>query len=856
MTDNPRKVELEISGMHCASCALNLEKGLSETKGVQNARVNFASGKAVVEYDPEVTDLGALNGVVEKSGFSVINEQVTIRIGGMTCAVCAQTVEKALTSLEGVTAATVNLTNERAYVRYNPSQVGLHKMREAIIAAGFRYLGADKEGTLSAGEEILQKDLTDKRNRVIIGFAISAVLMVMMAAPPELKHTLMYVQFLIAMPAFIWLGVPIFSAARGALRNLTLNMDVMYAMGTGVAFLASVMGTFGIVLDMHYMYYETAIMLMSFLMLGRYLEARAKGRTSAAIQGLIRLQPDTASIFEDGVERRVPIEEVNIGSEILIRPGDRIPVDGVVRSGTSFVDESMITGEPVPVEKLPGDEVVAGTLATSGSLSFEARRIGKETMLARIIAMVEDAQGSKPPVQQLADTVVTWFIPVVLGIALVASGFWYVSGAGLQFTLQIFISILVIACPCALGLATPTAVTVGVGRGAELGLLIRNGISLEVSDRLTTVLFDKTGTLTNGTPQVTDIDLFTGTRPLLLSYAASLEHLSTHPLGEAIVNLAGSEGIYPADVLNFSYTPGKGLSGEIAGGMIRIGNQKYLEESGVVFNASHEQALVSRQAEGKTTVLVARETQLMGIISISDTIKHSASQAVAALREMGIAAAMVTGDHQRTAMSVGRMVGIDRIIAGVLPDAKEREVARLQEKGEVVAFVGDGINDAPALARADTGIAIGSGTDVAIESADIVLMREEITDVVAAIQLARKVMGRIRLNLFWAFAYNIILIPLAAGVLYPYIIFRPEYGALAMALSSVTIISLSLMLRGYTPPVRAEIASKSTVARDPVCSMDVDIPSARFKTIYKNQTYYFCNPGCKEEFDANPEKYR
>ncbi|PWR71499.1 heavy metal translocating P-type ATPase [Methanospirillum lacunae] len=856
--EKKKKIELAISGMHCASCAINLEKGLSSADGVSNAQVNFGTGKAVVEFNPAITDHATLTKEVEKSGFGVINEQVTIRIGGMTCAICAQTIETALKKLDGVITATVNLGSERAYVTYNPYVVTLFQMRDAITKAGYQYLGTDKEGTLKTGDNGLQADLHDKLTRVIAGFAISAILMALMAAPKDLMYPLIYLQFLIATPAFFWLGMPIFRAAFTSLKNRTLNMDVMYAMGTTVAYLASVLGTFGIVLDMSYILYETAIMLTSFLMLGRYLETRAKGRTSSAIQSLVRLQADTAAVIRDKEEIRVPIEDVIVGDMVVIRPGDRIPVDGSVISGSSFVDESMVTGEPLPVEKLQGDEVVAGTLATSGSLTFQARRIGADTMLSRIIRLVEDAQGSKPSVQRIADTAVTWFIPVVLVIAIGAFFFWFfVADAGLQFALQTLIAILVVACPCALGLATPTAITVGVGRGAELGILIRNGESLEISDRLTTVLFDKTGTLTQGKPVVTDIDVFTGSRPLLLSYVAALEHLSTHPLGEAIISKASEEGIEPVDVNQFTYLPGKGLMGEIAGGIIRAGNQHFIIEAGVPVESDANHKIIKRQEEGKTTILVSRDQQLLGLISVADSVKPSASSAIAELRQMHISSGMVTGDNQRTAQAVGQMVGIDRVIANVLPDEKEHEVSRLQQQKEVVAFVGDGINDAPALTRADTGIAIGSGTDVAIESADIILVRDEITDAVAAIQLARKVMGRIRLNLFWAFAYNIILIPLAAGLFYPVIIFRPEYGALAMALSSVTVVSLSLLLRKYTPPIRMknpQTLSEDT-AIDPVCGMEVKMANAQFKTTYQNKNFYFCSKGCLDAFKKEPEKF-
>ncbi len=800
-----KTMEFTISGMHCAGCAAGLEKGLGSIDGVTRAEVSFGTSKAFIRYDPAKTGLQAVTDVVEKSGFQIVHEQVRVRIGGMTCAVCAQTVQRALLGLDGISTASVNPATGEAEVRYNPALLSLFDIRNAVVSTGFQYLGTDREGRDSAAAGAEERDLKEKKRQIITGFLVSGILMGMMAAPPDMMHPLMYLQFLIATPVFIWLGIPIFTAAAVSLRNRTLTMDVMYTMGTLVAYTASVMGTFGILLDSRYILYETAVMLISFLMLGRYLEARAKGRTSSAIRSLVTLRPDTARVIRGDVQVTVPVEDVTPGDEVFIRPGDRIPVDGQVKTGASFVDESMITGEPVPVEKMPGDRVVGGTLATTGSFTFTAEKVGADTMLSRIIRLVEEAQGSKPPIQRIADTAVAWFIPVVLVIAVGAFAYWYlVAGAGFPFSLQTLIAVLVVACPCALGLATPTAVTVGVGRGAELGILIRNGEALEVSDRITTVLFDKTGTLTLGKPEVTDVDPVSGPADRLIAMAAGLEVLSSHPLGEAIIRHAEQKGITPAQVSDFTYKPGKGLRGLISAEQVRAGNRSFLEEAGIVPDQRAEEMIQRRETEGKTTVLVASGRELLGLIAIADTIRETSAQAVSDLAAMGIPATMVTGDNQLTARAVGERIGISQVIAGVLPEEKERVVAGMHEDGQVVAFVGDGINDAPALARADTGIAIGSGTDVAIGSADIILVRNEIRDVVAAIQLSRKVMGRIRLNLFWAFAYNILLIPLAAGVLAPAITFRPEWGAAAMALSSVTVISLSLMLRRYTPPSRTK----------------------------------------------------
>lgn len=803
MEKETKKTELPISGMHCASCAINLEKGLKSTPGVTTSRVNLATGKALVEYDPETVTPADLTKAVEKSGFSVTPESVLVKIGGLHCASCVQVVTKALTGLEGVLSADINLSTERAHITYNPAIVSLTSIRGAITSTGYQYLGTDKDqGGLD--EAAQKKDLADQLRRIIIGFGVSIILMVMMYIPSLDMHLLSYIQFIITTPVLFWLGYPIFRAAYGSLRNKTLNMDVMYAMGIGVAYLASVMGTFHIILDMSTLFYETAIMLTAFLMLGRYLEARAKGRTSSAIKALIGLQADSAAVIRDGEEVRVPVEEVMVGDLIQLRPGERIPVDGVISAGSSYIDESMVTGEPLAVLREPGDEVVGGTLVTTGAFQYEATRIGADTMLARIIRLVEEAQGSRPPVQRLADTVVTWFIPAVLTIAILSFTYWFaIRGMDLRFSLQTLIAVLVVACPCALGLATPTAVTVGIGRGAELGILIRNGSVLEVSNRISLALFDKTGTITAGKPVVTDIDSFTGNQALLLSMAASLERLSNHPLGVAITNKAEEQEISYAEVIGFSSVSGMGLSGTIAGGTVLLGNRDYILKTGGVLSESEEEIITNREREGKTTVLIARDNTVLGVISIADMVKPGAETCVRMLHEMGIKTGMVTGDNQVTADAVARSVGIDTVYARVLPEGKDQEVIRVQKSGEVVAFIGDGINDAPALARADTGIAIGSGTDVAIESADVVLVRDDLTGVAAAIQLARTVMSRIRLNLFWAFAYNVLLIPLAAGVLYPTFLFRPEYGALAMAFSSVTIVSLSLLLKRYTPPAAA-----------------------------------------------------
>ncbi|OPY39325.1 MAG: putative copper-exporting P-type ATPase A [Methanoregula sp. PtaU1.Bin051] len=801
-----KKAEIKISGMHCATCAINIEESLGQLKDVNRAQVNLGTDTAHVEFDPEKVKLSDLEKAVKDAGYEVINRQATIKVGGMVCATCVETIEAALRELPGIAAATVNLGTEKAYVTYNESITTLQDMKKAIEDAGYQYLGLAEELSEEQEQKIRAKDLHDKFLRFTIGFAVSIPLMLAMWVPlPVPMHTLAYVMLVIATPVFIYVSSPIFRAAGMALSHRMLNMDVMYAMGIGVSYVASVMGTFSIILTHEFMFYDTAIMLASFLMLGRYLEARAKGRTSDAIKKLIGLSPKTAIIVKDGKESEIPVENVAAGDIVIVKPGGKVPVDGEVVAGESYVDEAMITGEPVPPLKLKGSRVVAGTISQNGVLSVKATKVGKETVLAQIIRLVEEAQGSKPPVQRIADVAVTYFIPAVLAIAIISFLLWYfILGSTLLFALTALISVLVVACPCALGLATPTAVTVGVGRGAELGILIRNGEALEIAEKVTTVAVDKTGTLTRGKPEVTDLVPAGITEETLLAFAAAVEKNSAHPLAQAVVRRAGERGVKIDFADHFTTFGGRGVSATVLSETVLVGNRALLSENAVAVPIDAESRISGFEQDGKTVVLVAAGGQFAGMIAIADTLKESSKAAVSQLDGMGIGVVMVTGDNRRTADVIARQAGIRQVIAGVLPDTKAKEVKALQEKGGTVAFVGDGINDAPALAQADVGIAIGSGTDVAIESGDVVLINNDLTDAVAAIQLSKKVMGRIRGNLFWAFAYNTALIPVGAGVLYPFfgITFRPEFAAAAMALSSVTVVSLSLLLKKYIPPAK------------------------------------------------------
>jgi P-type Cu+ transporter len=813
MADKPQtNANIKISGMSCASCALNIEKSLQNLEGVDKAHVNLGTEEAIVEYDPKKLKLPQLEKAVEDAGYEVINENVTIKIGDMSCAMCVKAIEDVLIKIEGVSQVNVNLASEKAYIVYNPKMTGVTDFKKAITDLGYRYLGVEGEKTSDQEDEIREKDLKGKRNRIIVAFGFGIPLMIIMLANIPTPIYMPYFLLLVSILPFIYVSYPIFNAAYRSLKNRNLDMDVMYSMGIGVAFVSSILGTFSILLTPQFMFYETALMLAGFLMLGRYLETRAKGRTSTAIKKLVGMQPKTATVIREGTEVQIPIEDVEINDIVFVKPGEKIPADGEVVSGESYVDESTITGESVPVFKDKGKNVVGGTINKNGALKFKAARIGKDTVLAQIINLVESAQGSKPPVQRIADRAVTYFIPTILTIAIVSFIVWYyVFGSTLLFGLTVLISVLVVACPCALGLATPTAVTVGIGRGAEFGILVKNGEALEISEKLTTILFDKTGTLTKGKPEVTDIIGFEMGETELLRYAASVEASSEHPLADAVVGKARNDGLDLLEIKEFTSFSGKGIMAVVNGKEIVIGNRTLFSEKNIGITDQIEGNILQLEKEGKTVLIMAINGILSCIIAVADTLKDSTFDAIIGLKKMGLKVAMITGDNGRTAQAIAQQVGIERVISEVLPQDKSEEVKRLQEDGEVVAFVGDGINDAPALAQADVGIAIGSGTDIAIESGDIVLIKDDLMDSVAGVQISKKVMSRIKQNLFWAFAYNVVLIPVAAGILYhPFgILFRPEYAGLAMALSSVTVVSLSLMLKGYIPPAKKLMMNNS-----------------------------------------------
>jgi Cu+-exporting ATPase len=812
------KTSIHITGMTCTTCAATVEKGLSETPGVEQADVNFASEKASIKYDPTKVDLAKIKDTVSQLGYGVATRKSIFPVGGMTCASCVARVEEALSSVPGVIAASVNLASEKATVEYLEG-TGLADMRGAVKDAGYE-LGPEVQA-LEDVTTAAQREIRVLRNRFIVSAILAASIMVLGFSPPFVGQP--YLLWALATPVQFWAGLRFYRGAWGALKHKTSDMNTLIAVGTSVAYFYSMIavifpGLFATgVLELH-LYFDTSAAIIALILLGRFLEARARGRTSEALKKLIGMQPKTALVIGEGEQREISVEDVQVGDLILVRPGERIPVDGIVRQGYSSVDESMITGESIPVEKKVGDEVIGATINKTGSFQLEATKVGKDTTLARIVRMVEEAQGSKAPIQRLVDVIASYFVPAVIGIAIVTFVIWYFVGPApaLTFALLNFVAVLVIACPCALGLATPTAIIVGTGKGAEHGILIRNSEALERAHQINTILLDKTGTLTRGEPAVTDVIAapFSSSEEVL-RLAASAEHSSEHPLGEAVVKAALDRKLELSLSSDFNAIPGQGVEALVEGKRLSLGNLRLMEERGYSLDALGQKA-TDLLEQGKTVMFLGWDSQVAGIIALADTLKPGARKALQALHRMGIQTAMLTGDNRRTAEAIAREAGIDRVLAEVLPEHKAEEVKKLQEEGKVVAMVGDGINDAPALAQADIGIAIGTGTDVAMETGDITLISGDLMGVVTAISLSKRTMRTIRQNLFWAFAYNTALIPVAAGVLYvvfgktgvpsglhfilgEYGFLNPMLAAAAMAASSITVVSNSLRLRRFKP---------------------------------------------------------
>ncbi len=791
---NTSTINLPVTGMTCAACASRIEKTLNKLEGVDKANVNFAVEKVTLEYHPNQVGVDDFIQTIRNIGYDIGTEKVELKIGGMTCAACASRVEKQLNGLKGVIKAGVNIATEKGTVEFMPTEIKIQQLRKAVESIGYT---ADLAEENNEDKERRQREgeITRQRNLFIGSAILSIPLLISMFAHilewawyPEILIS-PWVQWLLATPVQFVAGWQFYRGAYLNLKHGSANMDVLVAMGTSAAYFYSVVNTF----IGGPLYYETAAILITLILLGRLLEAVAKGRTSEAIKKLMGLQAKTARVIRDGQEMDIPVDEVVLGDVIIVRPGEKIPVDGKVIEGTSAVDESMLTGESIPVDKNAGDEVIGATINKHGAFKFEATKVGKDTALAQIVKVVEDAQGSKAPIQRMADIISGYFVPVVVVIAVITFLIWYfiVTPGNLPVALINFTAVLVIACPCALGLATPTSIMVGTGKGAETGILFKGGEHLEKAHKLNAIVLDKTGTITKGEPEVTDVVSLDGSKEEdLLVLAGAVEKNSEHPLGQAIVKKAQEDAKLP-ETDHFNAVPGHGIEAQVGGKEILIGNTKLMIDRGIDVSGFEEQK--SRlEDEGKTAMLMAVDGHASGLIAVADTVKQYSKVAIAELKKMGIEVYMITGDNRRTANAIARQVGVDNVLAEVLPEDKAKEVQKLKDAGKHVGMVGDGINDAPALATADIGMAIGTGTDVAMEAADITLMRGDLRSIVAAVQLSKATMRNIKQNLFWALIYNTIGIPVAAiGLLNPII------AGAAMAFSSVSVVSNALRLKRW-----------------------------------------------------------
>ena len=807
-----KKVSMKIEGMSCSACANRIERIVNKLDGVEKGAVNFAAETLALEYDESAVELGQVEAAIEKAGFKVKKniKDYTFKVEGMTCSACANRVERVTQKIEGVELAVVNFATEKLTIKLDADVASYGQVKAAVEKAGFQLVS--EEDTIK-GEEKKH----DEASKLLIRFIISLIFAVplliismghMVGMPlPHLIDPMMnpfnfgIVQLILTLPV-VMAGYKFYQVGIKNLIQLSPNMDSLIAIGTLTAFFYSVFGIYKITQGdasyaMH-LYFESAAVILTLITLGKYLEAVSKGKTSQAIKALMGLAPKTATIERNGRELEVPIEEVVVGDLVLVKPGEKLPVDGEVIEGSTAIDESMLTGESIPVEKTVGSSVIGASINKTGFIKYKATKVGRDTALSQIVKLVEDAQGSKAPIAKMADIISAYFVPIVIGLAILSSVAWLLAGETGVFALSIFISVLVIACPCALGLATPTAIMVGTGKGAEYGVLIKGGEALETTHKLSTLIFDKTGTITEGKPKVTDIVTTNLSEEQLLIYAASAEKGSEHPLGEAIVRAAIDRGYQLCELESFNAIPGHGIEVSIQGKQMLLGNKKLMIEKTIDVSSLSE---TSDQLayDGKTPMYMAIDGQLAGIIAVADTVKESSKKAIETLHQMGIKVAMITGDNQKTADAIARQVGIDLVLAEVLPADKANEVKKLQETGVKVGMVGDGINDAPALAQADIGIAIGSGTDVAIESADIVLMKSDLMDVSTAIKLSKATIRNIKENLFWAFAYNVLGIPVAMGLLHllggP--LLNPMIAAAAMSLSSVSVLLNALRLRRF-----------------------------------------------------------
>lgn len=797
-----QQASLQIAGMTCAACANRIEKGLKKLEGVAEANVNFALEKASVTYNPNQISVSAMEEKILDLGYSTVKETVDFNIVGMTCAACSTRIEKGLNKMPGVSKATVNLALETAHVEFSAAEVSVSDMIQKVDQLGYK---AIRKEEVEAKGDYKQKEIRHKKIQLAVSAILSLPLLWAMVShftftswiylPEFLMNP--WVQLVLATPVQFIIGSQFYVGAYKALRNKSANMDVLVSLGTSAAYFYSLYLTlqWAASADTHHhapdMYYETSAILITLIILGKLFEVLAKGRTSEAIKKLMGLQAKTALVIRNGQEESIPVEEVVIGDIVLVKPGEKIPVDGDVVDGLSAVDESMLTGESIPAQKKIGDAVIGATVNKNGGLKIKATRVGQETALAQIIKVVEEAQGSKAPIQRIANVISGIFVPIVVGIAVVTFLVWFIWVAPGEFAtaLEKAIAVLVIACPCALGLATPTSIMAGSGRAAEFGILFKGGEHLESMQKVQIIVLDKTGTVTKGKPELTDVQIENMDEETALRLIGSAEKQSEHPLAEAIVAGIVAKGITLTTTEQFEAIPGYGIRAFVEGKEVLVGTRKLLQREAIDFGKAVAE-MERLESNGKTTMLVAVDNKYTGMVAVADTIKDTSREAVARLKQMGIEVIMMTGDNQRTAHAIAQQVGIDHVLAEVLPEGKAEEVKKRQAQGKIVAMVGDGINDAPALATADVGIAIGTGTDIAMEAADVTLMRGELTSITDAIYMSRKTMTNIKQNLFWALGYNTLGIPIAAlGLLAPWV------AGAAMALSSVSVVLNALRLQ-------------------------------------------------------------